>query len=91
MMSWNVQLFSVTDALIMLWIPSTKQIREITGNQHWDQRVREIILTGILKNYSQGNSLFIWELWQIAISSSETLYFYRSMIILCLQESVQFK
>ena len=43
MMTWNVQLFSITDALILLWIPSTNQI---TGNQHWRQRVCEIILTG---------------------------------------------
>ena len=43
MTTWNVQLFSITDALITLWIPSTNQI---TGNQHWRQRVCEIILTG---------------------------------------------
>ena len=56
---WNVELFSVTDALITLNIPSTNQI---TGKGKWCQRVRELFPTGNSKNYLLGNSLFIWEL-----------------------------
>ena len=47
---WNVELFSVTDALITLKSNSRKI------------KIREIILKGRSQKYSLGKSLFIWEL-----------------------------
>ena len=49
---WNVELFSVTDALITLNIPSTNQI---AGKWKFRQGVREIILTG------NSQKLFSWK------------------------------
>ena len=48
---WNVELFSVTDALITL---QPIKLQEIKNESN----------TIIVKNYSLVNSLFIWELWK---------------------------